>query len=281
MEPNVVFSEYQPAPALSPFIQTYWFGDFNVAGDADYAQSVVPNGCIELIIHLTQDCCLLNSGNGTWNQTAPFIVVGMFTKSYVVRFSSRVDVFGIRFHPDGFRNTFGISPIEFLSAYEDGVDVLGDRIREFCQQIQESHSKGHRIRLANEFLLTQLKENFLAHDYTHLAMRLIRQAAGTASYNKLVAQVPISERQLQRTFRQQYGITMMDYLRLARMNATYAYLQAGEHLTQLAGDLEFFDQSHFIREFKSHVGLAPGKFIRQRNEFIVNPALDKASIPVL
>jgi AraC-like DNA-binding protein len=38
-------------------------------------------------------------------------------------------------------------------------------------------------------------------------------------------------------------------------------------------DLNFSDQSHFIREFKNYVGIAPKKFINSRKQFIVNPAI--------
>jgi AraC-like DNA-binding protein len=47
-------------------------------------------------------------------------------------------------------------------------------------------------------------------------------------------------------------------------------LNRNARLTELAYELRFADQSHFIKEFRHYTGLAPNKFIRKKEEFIVN-----------
>lgn len=268
---NIVFTEHKPDAVLAPFVQAFWFGDFNIAAEGNFEQSVVPNGCIELIIHLTRGHCALTRDQQVWHRTPPYTLLGMHTHTYKVRFSSRVNVFGIRFYPDGIRSIFGISPVEFLRTYEDGLDVLGAGIDDFCRRVSEASSDQQRLILARSFIKTQLARNFRPWDYTHQAMKTIRELAGLTAYGDLTAQIAISERQLQREFKQQYGITVGDYMRLARMNAIYQYMQTGAgNLTKLSNELEFFDQAHFIREFKSHVGTTPGRFARNRDQFIVN-----------
>ena len=269
-------SEYRPSDELLPFVQSYWFGDFNLKSEQKFSQSVVPNGCIELIIHLSDAHCSLNKGHESWDKSPDFTILGLYTQPYEVRFSKFVNVFGIRFYPDGIRNIFGIPPAEFLATFDDGADILGKSLHEFCDKIRSLDRAESQIKLADNFIRSQLRDHYLPYDYTHIAMNLIRKTAGISAYQQLTKQVPISGRQLQREFKKQYGITVSEYMRLSRMNATQNYiLSKNASLSRISHDLQFSDQSHFIREFKNYVGLSPGKFMKNRHKFIVNPAVSE------
>lgn len=271
---NTLFTELLPNPELTPYIQTYWLGNFNVQNEKRYRQRVVPNGCIELIVHLTNDHCYLVKNDQSWTKSPDFTLLGLFDQPYDVHFSYNVRVFGIRFFPDGLKTIFGIPPSEFISTYEDGSNVLGKKMAEFCLRIRELEDPHRQVDMANHFFKDQIHAKTQKHDYTHLAMKLIRSVKGMADYRELTGQVPISLRQLQREFKAHYGITVRDYMRLTRMNAIQSYmLTRDENLTQLSYELEFTDQSHFIREFKNYTGIAPKKFIRNKDKFIVNPAV--------
>jgi len=270
---NIVIQEFEPSPQLMPFVQAYWRGDFNVNGEQGFSKSVLPNGCIELIIHSTSEHCHLQKKEESWIHSPDFTLLGMYDQPYEVKFSQKVTTFGIRFHPDGIRHLFGVPPSEFLATYEDGVEVLGKKIRDFCSKMIDLQQSDQQIQWANDFLSQQLKTHFNPHDYTHQAMKLIRKMQGMADYEQLTRQLPISNRQLQREFKATYGITVTDYMRLARLNAIQRYMQSSDlNFTQMTYDLDFSDQSHFIREFKKYTGLAPGKFVKKRSHFIINPS---------
>jgi AraC-like DNA-binding protein len=268
---NISFLEYRPALYLQPFVETYWTGHFNLNSNADFQQNVVPNGCIELIIHLTDHHCALNKNGEPFKKSPPFTLIGMFNKPYLVKFYEKVQAFGIRFYPDGFRNIFGVPPGKFLSTYEDGVSVVGKALYDFCANIMEPEATVKKVQQADSFLNKQLKNNRKDYDITHLAMKLIRQKQGLIQFNELKEKLPISLRQLQREFKNHYNMKISDYMRISRLNAINKYmLEQPSGLTQLAYSLDFTDQSHFIREFKHYTGLAPKKFIKQKTSFIVN-----------
>lgn len=269
---STTFKEFHPAKPLLPYIQSYWLGDFNINAGRDFSRSVLPNGCIELIIHLTDYHCSLYKPESNWSDSPAFTLIGLFNKPYYVHFPHYVKVFGIRFYPDGLRNIFGIAPAEFLSTYEDGVAVLGKSLHEFCCGIRTLNSPQHQVELANTFLTRRRASRVKRYDYTHTAMEIIRSVQGISDYQQVTDQVPISRRQLQREFKSLYGMTIKDYMRLTRMNAIHRYMHSTQTgLTQLPYELNFTDQSHFIREFKHYVGMAPKKFTKNREQFIVNP----------
>lgn len=269
---DTIFLEFEPQLMLQPYIQSYWSGSFNVRGMDEYVQSVLPNGCIELIVHLTDDHCNLSGSEGQWTKSPSFTLLGVFNNVYEVRFFDQVEVFGVRFFPDGIWNIFGVAPSEFLSTYENGSDVLGKQLADFCARIREAKSHAERVGLANNFMLKELNDNTQAHDYTHLTMQLIRKSKGLATYSGITQEVPISPRQLQRDFKNTYGITISEYMRLTRINAIHNYMLSGElNLTGLSHEMNFSDQSHFIKEFKNYSGLSPKRFSKARDQFIINP----------
>lgn len=75
----------------------------------------------------------------------------------------------------------------------------------------------------------------------------------------------LSERSLERLFLTYVGITPILYTRICRFQASLRLLRQGKarSLTDIAYTLGYFDQSHFIRDFKLFSGASPG--IYQRN----------------
>ena len=269
---NFIATEYKPALSLQHHVESYWHGQFNLDRSPEFSQHVIPNGCIELIIHLSDDHCALTRGGESYSKSPPYTLLGVHKQTYIVKFSELVNCFGIRFYPDGFRNIFGVQPGLFLSSYEDGIDVAGKKLEEFCNRIRESATGMEKIKQADDFFNKQIAINQSSFDRTHMTMKLIRQRNGLIEFEEIKAKIPISLRQLQREFKSNYGLKINDYMRLTRLNAINKYmLSHPEKLTELAYELDFTDQSHFIREFKHFTGIAPGKFFKKKGDFIMIP----------
>jgi AraC family transcriptional regulator len=67
-----------------------------------------------------------------------------------------------------------------------------------------------------------------------------------------------------RTFRKFHGTTVGEYLRHRRIEFACRLLQSSSlSVTQVAIQSGFYDQSHFTRAFRAHVGLTPGQFRSQ------------------
>ncbi|HEX5024066.1 MAG TPA: AraC family transcriptional regulator [Agriterribacter sp.] len=268
---SIKFSEYSPSLPLKSLVQTYWTGDFNLYAENQFLQSVVPNGCIELIIHLSHDHCELVKDD-TWGKSPEFTLIGLQTQPYEVRFNQLVQVFGIRFNPEGIHTIFGVPPALFTSTFENSKDVLGKGFDDYCSRVRESVTVENKIALTEQFLMKRLSGKSAGFDYVRLASETIRKHHGVISLDELIKQVPISPRQLQRGFKKKFGITTKEYMRLSRLNAIQKYMQAEAiPLTALSYQGGFADQSHFIREFKWLTGRNPGRFLKEKERFIVNP----------
>jgi AraC-like DNA-binding protein len=269
---NPRLSEYRPSLPLRSLVQSYWTGDFNLYSENQFVQTVVPNGCIELIIHLTREQCELVKDN-EWGKTPESMFIGLRTSAYNVRFDKLVRVFGIRFFPEGFYAAFGVSPSHFTHSFEDCRDVLGQEFSEYCCRLRDLKDARAQVELTENYLLKMQSRRSAREDYLRLAPVIIRRNNGTEPLESVLKQLPVSLRQLQRGFKEKFGITAKEYTRLVRMNAIQKYMQSAMiNLTDLTYEIGFADQSHFIREFKLITGISPRKFLDQRSEYIVNPA---------
>jgi AraC-like DNA-binding protein len=269
---SVLFNEYKPSEQLKPFVEFFWTGIFNTGASAFFEQRVIPNGYVELIIHLSDFHCELLQGKD-YSPSPNFTIIGLFTKPYDVHFRKKVNVFGIRFKPEGVYNIFGIPAAEIGSDFADIKNITGRRFIEFTEQLKEAKTVADRIILAEKYLSQNLNRNRINLYYLNLAAEIIRHKKGMLSIEELSAAVFISTRQLEREFKQKLGISPKFYMRIARLNEVNRRIQKGYRfiLSDLAYSSGYTDQAHFIKDFKYFTGESPSIFVREKDRFIINP----------
>ncbi len=268
---DTIIQEFEPAALLQPYVKTYWFGKFNTQANSILSQQVVPNGYIELIFHLDSEHCRLYQNN-RWEKSPNYTLIGLFTKPYEVRFNEPVSVFGIRFKPEGIYSLFNIPASEFSHSYLDMENVLNKDFKSFAEALQICKSIHEMIIKTEHFLLRNLQETNKEIYYLNYAAETIRNTFGVLRIDELIQKVYISQRQLEREFKEKIGITPKQYMRIARLNEINRILNSGNfnRLTTLSYLNGFADQAHFIREFKEFTGTSPLKYLKNKNQFIVN-----------
>lgn len=268
---SIQIAEYQPDEKLQPFVELFWEGQFNTAMKDILKQKVVPNGYIDLIIHLSERHCNLISGQ-TWSQSPDYTIIGLYTHPYEVQFRDLVKVFGIRFKPESIFNLFGIPASVFSENYEDMELVLGNRFGDFCSRLREAESVDQMLRISKKYLMTQLEKHYPELNYVNRAAEIIRRPDNFERIDELPEKVFISLRQLEREFKQKIGVTPKRYMRIARLNEVHRKLENEQEVefTKVALDCGYSDQAHFIRDFKSIMGIKPTLYFKNRQQFIVN-----------
>lgn len=97
----------------------------------------------------------------------------------------------------------------------------------------------------------------------HLVER-ISNDRGLRRVEQLVSLSGISERSLQRLFHRHVGVSPKAVLRRFRLVEAADALERGKvrSLTDLAHELGYYDQAHFVRDFKATVGRVPSRLRR-------------------
>ncbi len=268
---SVQITEFKPSNELQPFVEFFWEGKFNINGTNTLSQLVVPNGFVELVIHPSNSHCYLPNKNG-WSSSPDYTIIGLYTKPYEVQFPKHVNVFGIRFKPEGIYNLFGIPASVFSERYEDMELVLGKEFQEYCSKLKESSDITEKLNITTKYLSKKLEENHRDLTYLNRAAEMIRKSGGFEKVETLPDKVYISLRQLEREFKQKVGITPKRYMRISRLNEVHRRLEEEQELelTNIAFACGYADQAHFIRDFKNIMGVNPTLFVKNRHQFIVN-----------
>ena len=270
---NTLLNEYMPCESLKPFVEVFWEGSFNLNATSPLYMQMIPTGCLELIIHLNDLHCDLEN-NSKWSQSPDYMIMGLYTKPYEIRFKNHVKVFAIRFKPEGIYNIFGVPASLLMDRYEDMSAVLGAGFIDFSHRLKEEISVISMIQRTENYLLKNLLNNKIDMNYLNLAANLIRNTKGI-KIKDLSSQLCIGKRQLEREFKEKVGIGPKHYLRIIRVNEVLRLLNENQvfDLTSVAYHCGYFDQSHFINDFKRITGQKPTIFIKERGQFISNPGL--------
>lgn len=94
------------------------------------------------------------------------------------------------------------------------------------------------------------------------AVRAIRAVRGAISIRSLARQIGLSQDRFEKRFRQEVGASPKQYCSVLRFRSALCDYRAGSNFAALATDAGYYDQSHFIREFRAITGESPRKFLR-------------------
>ncbi|MEQ8688418.1 MAG: helix-turn-helix domain-containing protein [Imperialibacter sp.] len=136
-----------------------------------------------------------------------------------------------------------------------------DSIGKLEEKLFVATSDQQRIRLVELFLLARLK-NIQADKLIVEAVRLIYQSKGTIRIQELNHRLAISQSPFEKRFRKVVGTSPKKFASIVRFNTVLDNLSETKSLTEICYEHNFFDQAHFIKNFKQFTGDTPEQFKR-------------------
>ena len=154
-----------------------------------------------------------------------------------------------------FKQVFEKFGIKFNFIGMQNADKIGE-------QILNANSSSERITFIETFLLERLVEKNTIDNIVKSTVETIIEANGQFSVNELSEQNNINRRQLTRKFSSTIGLSPKQLSKTIRIQNTLKTLLTKDikSLTDLAYENEYFDQAHFIKDFKEFTGLTPKEF---------------------
>jgi AraC-like DNA-binding protein len=249
----------KPSPALRPYISEYWMMR-REKSLLDYRE--------EFMHALGGYGLVFNFGDEvTLNQDilkAPVFLDGANSQSRRMGFRGNISLLGIRFREGSAYPFIGI-PLAEVNNQTAVLEFLGEDALLPLYEALVHAPLDEKIRQLEDWLLRRLAFGISTDALVYAALKNIRH--GIPSMDALSQQMNISQRQLERLFRQQVGLSPKRYARLLRIDAARKALKIPQaSLTDLGLNLGFYDQSHFIREFKSVIGMTPSAYIEHSIE---------------
>lgn len=256
------YQTFDPHPDLNTVVKLYWTLEIPPQKDVT-RQLIIPDGCIDMIFILADDVRRYTSENDFIIQPRA-MVLGQITEPFYVEPTGHVSSFAVRFYPYGFAN-FVSTPIKELANKETPIEVLFGKKRstQLTKEIIDAAGTEQRIKILEGFLLDKLRAEETIHNIVRTTVDTLLATKGGTPINTILKDDLTKRRQLERNFAKQIGISPKQLGKVIRLQAALKMLlsKQTESLTQIAYDSEYYDQAHFIKEFKEFTGLTPGDFL--------------------
>lgn len=254
------YQTFEPNKDLSGLIKCYWTLE-SLKDETPNKQTVVPDGCMEMIFHYG-DVYKQYTNNGSSLIQPKCFVIGQLTKPLEIEPTGKSDIFSVRFHPEGFL-PFATIPLKEMENTAISLEkIFGNEGIKIEQKMLNTNSSTEKIKLIETFLLNRLTDNETVDRIVKSTVETILTANGQLSINELSKQTSINRRQLERKFSASIGLSPKQLSKTIRLQATLKILldKNFTSLTALAYENEYYDQAHFIKDFKEFTGVTPKEF---------------------
>lgn len=244
---HVRYYEFLPAPALQTYIYCYWQLKTTQTLHEPFNYRVVADGCIDIYFEL-------NNPDESW-------VMGFCKKYTEFALENSFDYVGIRFLPTMFPQLFRVNAADLSNRYESLKAVAPAAAAFIRDHLNAKQSPADIAAVLDAYFLQWMTHVSFDNDpRLYEAIALILEKTGVVDIEKDL-NTGISPRQLRRLFEFYIGDTAKTFSKVVRFQNILKAKPSAQSLRQnkLFFDVGYYDQAHFIKEFRNFYGVTPSK----------------------
>lgn len=264
------FQQIPPPEYLKPYVRYYWTLENPDRGDELKTFSAIADGCPGLIF---QQLSGTNFYDQDEKKLPPCFLYGQATGHRELYTPQQFRQIGVYFQPHALRTVFGLDADALTNSCTDLGGLSRRELFNLPERLLDTRTLQEQIDVLSQYLFYLIQQNTLRIDArTQQIASYIADARGDVSLPLLQRDLGISERSLERRFREHIGISPKLFARIGRFQAALDRLREGQYdkLSDIAFEYGYADQSHFIRTFREFAGCSPQQFHQQSNELIEN-----------
>ncbi|PJZ84662.1 helix-turn-helix transcriptional regulator [Leptospira harrisiae] len=248
-------TEYKPQSLLHRYVESYLF----IQTQNGFSKSIYPHHSFVLTIKL--------KGNHSYRihkdiHALPSISLSGLRKSVKHNLLSEgSEIIIIKFQPWGAFAFFNMPMNELKEIGISGYELFNKTdLNDLHSRLLESEDQVSKTKHLENFLLKTIKKQTIDHRIFE-AISQMNQSQGKIKINDIASNVNLSIDTFEKKFREITGGTPKQISSIIRMSRAIQEIPKYKSFTRLAYDLGYFDQSHFIKEFKTFTGQTPSQFL--------------------
>jgi len=257
------FKYFTPADVLKPYIRHFYF--FESDSEYEFDDIVFPSGDIEVIFNL---------GEGIWQSSVanvflknpPIELWGQITRPLAIRSSGKHTMLGIKFFTHSASYLLNDDIGVFNDKVSDFSDILGNQVKHLYEQLLETKENVERIGLLELFMIKRVianeKKSFKINKVGNI-LTSIKKDPTEINLGQVASKHGITPRYLHKLIYKHTGLSPVSFNKIARFQHSLKLITRNTmSFTSVAYDSGYFDQSHFIRDFKSFTGVTPSAYMK-------------------
>lgn len=259
---------FDPHPHLQPLIKMVMVkGVVPWEGNSKKVYSYPPTPVHCIIFYLNSPIRVKKLDEVAFDQQSACVVVGPQITPVDIELSSDHRAVMIGFQPGGLFRFLGIPMTELFDDGIDGFDILDKDIRSLINELRETKQPEMINSKIQGWLFKKMQNTreLLPFDQ---ALRKLQIAGDAHTIDEVARDACLSLRQFQRKCNERLGMNPKLFARIARFSKAYSMYEANQDLTwsHICHSCGYFDQMHFIRDFKEFAGITPGLMSKKLEE---------------
>lgn len=259
--------QYQVIPPhslLAPYIGCYWILR-TPTGQPGRRELILPDGYAELILNHGKSYTWHNQTHSEKRVIKTVHLVGERDTSILVDLEGGLNQIGVKFKPIGL---FALlhQPLDELANQIVSPDELNNTaIQELSEQVFEASTDEAKIEILNTFFIQQLLVADLPDRLIGRALQMILKDQGNVRIDDLTNHLNVHYKTLERKFKTYVGLPPKVFARVVRFKHTYKQFHAiAPKDPSFFLDLGYYDQNHFIKDFKYFLQTTPSAYLRKQ-----------------
>jgi AraC-like DNA-binding protein len=256
----------QPAPPLDQFVEKLWYCHGYTA--AHRLDRIMPSASLGLIVNLQQNLCRIydREDHTVLRTSSGITAAGPSTRYFVIDTAEQYSVMGVQFRPGGAFPFLVMPPSELHGLHVSLEDLWGPAAADLRVQVLAAATPENKFRALENGLLARWRGGLDVHPAVRFALRQFHAAPGAAAVSRVAEQIGISPRRFAQVFRDQVGLSPKLYCRVRRFRQVLSALSTGGRVdwADVACEAGYFDQAHFIHDFRAFSGISPTAYLSSR-----------------
>jgi AraC-like DNA-binding protein len=260
----------EPHPLLKSYIDKMWLFESSGKMPAADLKLVVPNGHIKLSVAFRNGIVASVNGKSFTSKEQNISLTGLIDVPVILDVEEDVatGTIVVEFNPQGAYRFFQISLNDIKNQIHPLTDIIGIVGKQLEEQISNIESIDDKIVLLQQFLLKQfmLQSEDSIFEY---CVAKITSSKGKITIKELEKKTGYSSRWLNMKFADKLGISPKNLSTIIRFNQYYNAVANNNEMDFMQNAFydHYYDQSHFLKEFKRFTGLSHSGFENATNNF--------------
>lgn len=242
-------SRFLPCPELQPFVEHYWLVAYHLPAGETFTQTVLSYPNLHLAFEEDEE-----GRRG--------LLYGVPSRPFVRALRGEGLVLGIKFRAGGCHPFYPRDAALLTGTVIPASEAFGSEAEDWVGAVLDAGDDEAMAKAAENLLLIRLPKRDETAELANAIVQSIMDDRDVITVEQMSEQSRLSVRQLQRLFRKYVGVSPKWVIKRFRLQEAAARMEAEKELswTQLAEQLGYFDQAHFIKDFKSVLGLSPSEY---------------------
>lgn len=253
-----------PKPVLESFVNYFWTYDNADTERGKTRFKILADGLPGLIFQHFEGASVLEEQDAFKLPTS--FIYGQATASCTNFAESCLSVTGVSLKAGSLKSLFKTDAFEFTNRLIPLNELATHDIND---RLLNTSNQNARIDIISNYLLSKISRKKDTDSIIEDSIKKMNKDTSGTNLSSLNKYYNISERHFERKFKSSIGIRPQQYLRILKFQKAIHQMRMvlPDKLSAIAYDLNYADQSHFIRDFKEFSGLTPKEFLRQDLKF--------------